>query len=334
MAVLLTESDVVDLVDITEAIRITEAMYQRNADGATRHHTPIRVRIPAGSLRITTGALLGDAIMGARVGSASGLRGDSTVTLLFDSTSGDLLCLMAYPFSLYRTGANMALAVRWLTGGGPARIGLIGTGRNALGLLTGIAAVRPITALRVHSRRPESRARFAARAAGHLGLTDVADVPTGDDAVSGADIVVCSTNADGPVFDADALAPDAFVGSMGSPAELSERTLTTAAGVYVGARAQEQQYHHYHAYREDVPERTLIRLIDAGRLAWGDTVHELADVVRGAAAPVRSGLTVYKESQGGYGDIALAAAAYHRASALGRGHQVDLTVRTDLVPTA
>ena len=326
MAVLLTEADVVDLIDIGEAIQITETMYRDNAGDQTRYHTPVRVQVPSGSLRITTGALLADGVMGARVGSASGLRGDSTVSLLFDATSGDLLCVMSYPFSLLRTGANMALAVKWLAGGGPANVGMIGSGRNALGLLAGIAAVRPISALRVFSRSSDARERFAGQAAERLAIDAVTAVTTSRDAAAGADIVVCSTNSDVAVLEHDALASAAFVGTMGSPAELSEQTLLAAQGIYVGSRSQEHQYHHYHAYREDVPSRNLIQLVSAGQLAWGRTVHELADVIRGDCEPARSGLVIYKESQGGYGDLALAAAAYRKAIDLGRGQHIDLSL--------
>jgi ornithine cyclodeaminase len=323
VAVLLTDSDVADLISMGDAIALTEEYYRSNPDGKVRHHTPTRVKIPAGSLRITAGALLADHVMGARVGPASGLRGDTTVMNLFDSDTGRLLAVMSYSYGVLRTGANIGLAAKWLSPADASAVALIGTGRNARSLLRGIAEVRPVKRVAVYSRQASKRAKFATDLAAELGGVEVRAAGSSADAAAGADIVVCATNSAVPVLGPDEAGPDALVASMGSPAELPPGLLLSAAGVFVGSLSQERQYDHYHSYRDDVAPRVLVGLAKAGRLRWGTDVRQLDDAITGCWQRPPGGRVVFKESQGGCGDVALAAAVYRRALDLGRGRHVD-----------
>jgi ornithine cyclodeaminase/alanine dehydrogenase-like protein (mu-crystallin family) len=201
VAILLTDSDLADLIPMADAIALTEQYYLDNGDGQARYHSPTRLKIPAGSLRITSGALLADHVMGARVGPASGLRGDTTVMSLFDTESGRLLAVLAYPYSVLRTGANIGLAVKWLTPPDAATVALIGTGRNARSLLRGIAAVRPVKSAAVYSRQPDKRARFADEVAAEFDGIEVRAAGSSADAAAGAQIVVCATNSAVPVLE-------------------------------------------------------------------------------------------------------------------------------------
>jgi ornithine cyclodeaminase/alanine dehydrogenase-like protein (mu-crystallin family) len=324
MAVLLTESDVADLICMSDAITLTEQYYLANAASLARYHSPVRLKIPNGSLRVTAGALLADQVMGARVGPASGLRGDATIMSLFDADSGVLLAVLGYPFSILRTGANVGLAAKWLSCPDSSSAALIGAGRNSLSLLRGIAEVLPVTRVTVYSRRAENREQFARDVAAEFGAIDVRVADSPANAVAGADMVVCATNSPVPVFDAGDVGPDVFVASMGSPAELPPDLLTSSA-VFVGSWPQELQYDHYHSYREDVPPRLLVRLVADGTLRWGTEVRQLDDAIAGNWERPAGGRVVFKESQGGCSDVALAAAAYRKAIDLGRGRHIDFT---------
>jgi ornithine cyclodeaminase len=308
---------------MADAIEVTERYYLSNPDGQARYHSPVRLRIPAGSLRITAGALLADHIMGARVGPASGLRGDTTVMNLFDADTGRLLAVMAHPYGVLRTGATVGLAAKWLAPAGASAVAVIGTGRNALSLLRGVAAVRPVKSVTVYSRQADKRARFADEVAAEFAGVDVRAAGSSADAAAEAQVVVCATNSAVPVLGPDEASPDALVASMGSPSELPSELLLSAAAVFVGSLAQERQYDHYHSYVEDVAPRVLVGLAKSGRLRWGTDVRQLDDAITGRWQRPPSGRVVFKESQGGCGDVALAAAAYRRARDLGRGLSID-----------
>jgi alanine dehydrogenase len=323
VAILLADSDLADLISMADAIALTEEFYRVNAGGQARYHNPVRVRVPAGSLRITAGALLADHVMGARVGTASGLRGDTTVMTLFDSDTGQLLAVMSFPYTVLRTGANVGLAAKWLAPAEAGSVALIGAGRNARSLLRGIAAVRPVKDIAVYSRRPDERAAFAADLAEEFAGVAVRAADSSADAAAGAQIVLCATNSAVPVLSADEVGPDSFVASMGSPAELPAELLLSAAAVFVGSWAQERQYDHYHRYREDVAPRVLVGLAESAQLRWGEGIRQLDDAITGRWARPSGGRVIFKESQGGCGDVALAAGAYRKALGLGRGRSID-----------
>ena len=63
--------------------------------------------------------------------------------------------------------------------------------------------------------------------------------------------------------------------------------------------------------------------MNAAKLDW-DAVAELGEVVAGKVARP-SGISVLREAQGGFGDVALASVAYERALELGRGNEVAIS---------
>jgi ornithine cyclodeaminase/alanine dehydrogenase-like protein (mu-crystallin family) len=66
-------------------------------------------------------------------------------------------------------------------------------------------------------------------------------------------------------------------------------------------------------------------VIGEGRLSWED-VQELGEVVCGSdAAPDRGGITVFQGSQGGFGELAMAAWLQEEAKRQGIGQRFDLS---------
>jgi ornithine cyclodeaminase/alanine dehydrogenase-like protein (mu-crystallin family) len=254
--------------------------------------------------------------MGVRVGPAAALAGDRAVALLYDAANGDLLCIMGYPFATLRTGAVIGLATRLLAREQARVVGMIGTGRNALSLLRAACAVRPVERIRVYSRNPERRAAFARQAQETLSRP-VEAVPEAAAAADGADVVYVATDSATPALHADWLSPGVLVCSMGRPSELDASVYLAARRVVVGHKQHEEDYFGAAEY----PHR-LLDLVRAGQLAW-DAVPELCDVVVGRA-PGRSAddeTIVFKESQGGFGDLAFANWVYARARERGLGQE-------------
>ena len=69
--------------------------------------------------------------------------------------------------------------------------------------------------------------------------------------------------------------------------------------------------------------KLLIRLSQQGAIAW-DNVAEFCDVVVGkiAAPDLARNLIIFRDSQGGFGDLALAAWVYEEARRQGLGQEV------------
>ena len=330
---ILTADEVAGLLDMPRAIAVTEAAFAEQGRGLVVLHGPYALGMmpdrpgeTSGSLmsqrlRVVSGGLLGAGRVGLRAGprvSAPESGGTGTVLLLYD-LSGALLSVMGYPFSTMRTGASVGVAVKHLSREDAHRVALLGTGANALSLLRAVDCVRSVTDVRVYSRREQNRLEFARAGGEALGKT-VEPVSEPEAAVEGADIVLVATNAREPVFSADWLEEGMHVSSMGLITELDPAAMVKADLFAVGSRAQELQ-HHY----DPAPPFPIEDLVEAGRLAWEDVV-DLGDIVTGKR-PGRRGpgdITVFHESEGGYGDVALGAAAFDEARRRGLGTWVPL----------
>src|SRR5262249_29642282 len=159
---------------------------------------------------------------------------------LYDAESGDLLCIMGYPFATLRTGATVGVATDLLARPDACEVGMIGTGRNALSLLEAARQVRPVERIRVFSRNAERRAPFPEEPQSALGVPvdPAADAPA---ALRDAAIVYVATDSLTPALHADWLATGAFVASMGRPSELDPSVYLAAARVVVGHRKHEEE---------------------------------------------------------------------------------------------
>jgi ornithine cyclodeaminase/alanine dehydrogenase-like protein (mu-crystallin family) len=315
MPLLLRHAEIEPLLDMEQAMAITEQVYREQAEGGVIGHPPQMMHVAEGNaLRVVAGGLARRGQVGLRAGMLYG----SHVALLWSIDSGELLAIMGSYFGQLRTGAAMGVATKHLAPAEVRSVGLLGSGRNALSLLRGARAARPgIQRVRVCSPTAEHREAFAARAQADLGVP-VEAVAEPQAAVDGAEVVLVATNALQPALLAEWLAPGAFVGAMGRPAELHPRVYRGADRIMVGHKQQERQGARY--------AHPLLELVKAGELDWDTDVTELSDVVAGKA-PGRSSvgeLVVFKESQGGYTDTAMAAWAYGRARELGIGQHWSL----------
>jgi ornithine cyclodeaminase/alanine dehydrogenase-like protein (mu-crystallin family) len=227
--------------------------------------------------------------------------------LLFDSDSGDLLSFMGYPFGTLRTAATIAVAARHLARQDARTVGLFGVGRNALGLVRGLATVRKITKLVVSSRDAERRKSFCERAAHELRM-EVQPAETPEAAVKNMDLILTATSSPTEVFSAQWVAPGTHLTSIGKPGELSKELYFKADRFIVGSREHEKNY-----FDQSGP-RPIVELVAEGKTAW-EKIPELGDLIVGRAAGRKSPeeITIFKESQGGFGDMAFAQWVYQEA---------------------
>ena len=320
MALIVSAAEIEPLLDMPQAIAITRDMLLEQAAGKAAAAPPRNLWLQNSRLRVTWGGLMGSGWLGLRVhGTGTNGRTGTAVAVLFDSESGQPVALMGFPYSTIRTGSMMAVATDLLARHDASRVVMLGTGRNALGLLQGCKEVRRMERVQVHSRDAEHRATFAQQATEALGVpVQAVDDPAA--AVAEADIVYVSTNALEPVFRAAWLRPGLFVGSMGLPAEVEGATYLKADRLVISSKKQEEGY----ADSGDF-DHPLLNLKASGELDWA-ALPELSDVAAGTA-PGRTSdheAIVFREAQGGFHDVALAAWAYEQARARGVGQEVPI----------
>jgi alanine dehydrogenase len=319
MTLLLTREETQPLLDLGKAIDLTEAAHREQAAGRVTAHAPYHVHVSGEqALRVVSGALIESRRMGIRLGPNSQLSGESMVALLYDAESGSLLSIMGYPFGTLRTAAAVALAARYLAREDSKTVGLFGIGRNALGLVKGIAALCSLEKVVVSSRDAERRKNFCKEAAEELQLEFVS-ADKAEQAVRKMDIILTATNSPSPVFPAEWLEPGMHISSMGKPAELGHTVYLKADRVVIGCREHEQNYW------DRSSTRPLVDLDADGRLPWSK-VPEMGELVAGRAPGRKSAveITIFKESQGGFGDVAFAAWLYEEARRRGLGREIDL----------
>jgi ornithine cyclodeaminase len=310
MTLLLSRRDVAGLLDMPSAVECTERAFREQGAVGVVAHAPFMLECEGRELRVNVGALK----LLKRGGLWAGMRG-GLVYVLFDTESERLLGIMAYPFACVRVGATVGVAVRRLSRPDASRLLLIGSGRIAIEALAGVSAVRGFSNVEVSSRHTTSEQEFCEKARKRLGL-DVHPVASLEEAVNHADVIVLATNAEGPAIQFDWLRPGTLVATAGIRCEIPEELYLEADMVVVGSKVHETDYvDEVYASHDN----TLVRLANSGRLPW-ERVWELGDVLN-RAVTVPDGITVFRESQGGFGDVALATWILEQAKVRGLGHE-------------
>src|SRR4051812_17105069 len=101
--------------------------------------------------------------------------GAAPLLVLFDAGDGGVLAIIeAFALGQLRTASVSGLATEVLAAPDASVLAIIGTGKQALPQVAAVAAVRPITEVRVHSPNAGHRAAFAERVGDELGLAAVA----------------------------------------------------------------------------------------------------------------------------------------------------------------
>ena len=131
-----------------------------------------------------------------------------------------------------------------------------------------------------------------------------------------ADVVIVATSAEGAVVRGHWLAAGSHVSTAGIRHEIDDEAYLRAELVVVASREQEERF-----LADAGTDNVLLRLINEGKLHWDD-IPELGKIISGKTMRP-SGISVFRESQGGFGDIILAHWLYERAKELGRGREIN-----------
>jgi ornithine cyclodeaminase/alanine dehydrogenase-like protein (mu-crystallin family) len=320
MPLFLSRDELRPLLDLQKAIELIEDAHRQQAQGKIVPHAPYHIPVGGQSgLRIVSGAALESRRVGIRLGPNSSLGGGNKMyALLFDTESGELLSFMGFPFGTLRTAAVVAIAAKHMAREDAQRLGLFGVGRNAFGILKALLTVRGIKEIFVSSRDPVRRQKFCDEGAQLLGIK-VRGVDNPEQAVRGMDVVLTATNSLTPIFSEDWVEPGTHVSSMGKPTELSRGLHLKANRIVVGSQEQERNYQDRSA------ALPLVELTAEGKLSWS-RIPELGELVMDQVPgrTSRDEINIFRESQGGYGDVAFATWLYEEAVRRGLGKEMAL----------
>ena len=309
MTLLLKQSEISGLLDLRQAMGVLDQVFCDQADGKVKQVAPLRFMDRG--MRLVVGGLQAQDKNGLRVS----VTGGEALALLFEISTGRLLSLMGYPFSELRISATVGLAIQRFTNAGAKTIAMIGSGRLALPILEPAVALRAIKQVLVYSRSAEKREAFARKASDRLKVR-VAAADSAEGAIEQADFVLVSTNSPAAALLGEWLRPGLAVFGIGRPNEFDDQVNLRASLNCVTSKTHELNYY------DTQLDQPLIRLSKAGTIAW-DSVVEFCDIVAGKVAvpDLSHSLIVFRDSQGGYGDLALAAWVYEEAKRRGLGRE-------------
>ena len=346
---LLRPHDLKGLISMREAIDVVEKGYRGITEFPVINAPRRRVHSPAG-VRISNfpGGVHSLGVIGAGVRSDLVQQLDSNqivpyrehpIHVLHDSNSGHLLAILigqvdektiGYTSVMaLRTAATSGLGFRYLARKDAKTVGLFGSAGQAANQLLALKCERAITHVRVYSRDPGNRSRFAEKYGPMFGL-EIKPVDSPRDVVRGVDVIVCATNTNVTLFDGDWLEPGQHVtGIIGSNVALVK-------GGFLKSRRREVD--DKTAARADVivtnlhesliseEQGDLFEPMEKGLIKLED-IHELGELAAGKH-PGRtsdSQITYHKNNNGlGCADLAISMRAYELAKKEGRGMMIDL----------
>lgn len=154
------------------------------------------------------------------------------LVLLFSTHNGEPLAI--FPDGVLqhiRVGAANGLGVKHMARPDATSVALLGSGWQAETQLTAVCAVRKITKIRCFSPNAANREAFSTRMSDVLGVT-VTPVEQPEDAITGADIVMCGSNSIDPIFFKKWIEPGMHLSSIKKP-EIEPDAIRAATKVVV-----------------------------------------------------------------------------------------------------
>ena len=292
----LTESEIRDLLPITEAIRMVRLAFEALARGEAQSQPRRRLILSTGSILHQVPGAYGK-YFGLKFYATNPKFGADFLFALYDSeTARPLALTQANWLGQIRTGAASGYATQLMANPDAHTLAVIGAGFQARSQVEAARAVRPIRTVRVWSRRPEKREKFAA----DMNATVAASA---EEAVRGAQIVVTATYSKDPVLENAWIGPGVHINAIGSNMpnrrELPEALVRRAGVIAVDA-------------------------LDAARVEAGDlilpdcwsNVVELQSITPGWT-PDR--VSIFKSVGLGMEDVAVGSFVYEQALVRGAG---------------
>ncbi len=320
--VYLSNEDVKRLLDLGQAIEITEQALRDHSQGRVIWSTPedLAIKPQTGWQSWVTGcALSTQPVAGFRIRSikaAGGSRDPSRppraprrILILSDREGGEVLAIMDDDWChAVRTAAAATVACRLLARKGASVLAMLGAGDTARATVPVMAQVFQLKEVRVTSRSPESRQGYARELGSQLGLK-IRPVESTEEALRGADIAISATTTSQPFVRDDWLGAGVFVYSIGKHQEMENDVYKRADKFIVDAWEQCKK------------KSDLTRMLKEGFLTEKDVYGELPEILTGQKAGRESDRErIFVRAIGLVNqDIALAAWLHRRALDAGVG---------------
>jgi alanine dehydrogenase len=309
----LSQAEVERLLDVDAMLEAIARALILFSSGVTSVPPRTAARAPDGLLGVMAGYVPGVALEVKLVSVFPGNHGHGVpshqaLIALFNEADGTPLAVMDGTYiTAIRTGGTAAVATRTLSRQDSSVLAILGAGVQGGSHLETFTHVRDFKEIRVASRDADKAAALAAR---HPTARVAA---TFEEAVRGADVVACCTDAREPVIRREWLKAGAHVSSVGGTFGPEIDPDTMAAGkVFVewrGAATNEPPAGAHELQRLDPSTITEVGEVLAGTKPGRTSDHDL---------------TIYKSTGHAVEDAATASLVYARALAEGAGVKLPL----------
>lgn len=317
MPLLLTDTDIDQLMTMTECVEVIEDSFRQVGNGQTWNRPRSRIRMPRGFHHLMAASVLGSEVFGLKTYTSfrSGVR---FIVMLYDSNNGDLVAMVqGERLTQLRTGAVTSVATRYMARENSVTVGIIGTGNQGRTQLAGVCEARNIKRVKAFDRVEDSVRLFCEEMSAELDV-EITPVESAEEAVKDSDIVITMTTSRTPVLLGDWLEDGQHINAAGSNhwirQEVDDNVVRRANSIIVDSIEDAQ-----------VEAGDLLYPIERGRIQWSQ-IKELADVVVGHITTRTSpeDITLF-ESQGiAVSDIAAAAYVYGKAKEQGLGTELPM----------
>ena len=309
-AIWLTEAEVVQLLDLKEAIAALEAALREEASGEAQNMTKTLLQYGKNNLHAIGGKL------GSLVGTKTWTHtqgGTCPLLLLWSAEDGSLVAVIeAFALGSLRTGGISGVAANWMASEGARVMAIVGTGKQALAQVGTMLAVRPIERLQIYSPRAESRQVFNARVREEFGIEATVCASVGE-ACKGAQIVTLVTRAAQPFLTAGMLERGAHLNAVGAIApdreEFAQDVFARATLVAVDNLPGVQQL-----------SREFMTRCGAG--GWDKVMPLSRLIASGRKRGSQDDVSLFKAMGMGISDLALGVELVKRARARGVGRMI------------
>ncbi len=315
-AIWITEAEVVQLMDLKDAIAALEAALREEARGEAHNMVKTLLQYEKNNLHAIGGKL------GNLVGTKTWTHtqgGTCPLLLLWSAEDGSLVAVIeAFALGNLRTGGISGVAADWMARRDAKVMAIAGTGKQALAQVGAMLAVRPIERLRIYSPREDSRQAFAARAREEFGIEAEVSASVSD-ACKGAQIVTLVTRAAQPFLTAAMLDKGAHVNAVGAIApdreEFAQDVFARATIVAVDNLPGVQQ----------LSREFMTRYASSG---WDQVMPLSALIASGRRRSGADDVSLFKAMGMGISDLALGVELLKRARARGVGRAIPQPKKT------
>ena len=322
---ILTRTDVLDLLSLPECIDAVERAFRLHAEGRTLGPGVLGMPAAGGGFHIKAAGLVGERSYFAAKTNANfsenprrgGLPTIQGTIVLADAANGTPLAVIeSGSVTALRTGAATAVAAKFLARPDARTATIVGCGVQGETQLAAITAVLPLQRVMLFDIDHTRAESLAARAAGKNGvrLEAIKDLQA---ALRGSDVCVTCTTSRRAFIQRDDVVPGTFIAAVGADnpekQELAPALLASATLVVDVLQQCAEIGELHHALAANILRR--------------EQVHaELAEVVAGRR-PGRTRedeITIFDSSGTALQDVAAAVVVYEKARATGRGTAVNL----------